>query len=505
MRFGSVCSGIEAASVAWEPLGWKAAWYSQFDPDHNYKRGADFASAVLAHHYPDVPNLGDMTRIHDNETFRKEEIDILVGGTPCQSFSVAGFRKGLRDPRGALALTFCEIAREKRPRWVVWENVPNVLSSGGGRDFGSILGALAECGYGLAYRVLDAQYFGVPQRRRRVFVVGHLGGAGDDSAGQVLFDKEGGVWNAPPRQAPPKLPLECSLEGLGWESTSDEAARCLLTCVTGGRLNHETFLIDGSELDAIIESGWLENPDAEEHTRPVPADECVPGDEPFMRKLMPVECERLQGFPDDYTLIPYRGKAVAECPDAPRYKALGNAIATPVLRWIGERIAMVDALPASELVHPEDLAKTLSDSELVEKCMQGFRSLREIAPYLREARDRFAQPGRRVPIQGNPTWTEWVEANLHRTVRRVQQLLSEGPEPRETISPGSKHRMRKLRTGDWRGLLKATERRTTQVFGSAEDPKRLAGTIRDFAQGIADRYAQPGGKLVVSVSLKTRK
>ena len=122
----------------------------------------------------------------------------------------------------------------------------------------------------------------------------------------------------------------------------------------------------------------------------------------------------------------------------------------------------------------------------------------------RTSRDRFAQPGRRVPVPGNPTWTEWVQTNLRVTVRRVQQLLSEGPEPRETISLGSK-RPRKLRCGDWRGLLRATERRNAQVFGSVEDPKRLAGTIRDFAQGIADRYSQPGGTLVVSVSVETRK
>jgi hypothetical protein len=216
-----------------------------------------------------------------------------------------------------------------------------------------------------------------------------------------------------------------------------------------------------------------------------------------VRSLMPVECERLQGFPDNWTLVPYRSKPAT---DTPRHRALGNSIATPVLRWIGERIAMVDALPTAELVHPEDLAKTLSDSKLVEKCVQGFRDLREALPYLREARNRFAQPGRRVPVPGNPTWTEWVQTHLHVTVRRVQQLLSDGAEPRETISLGSK-RPRKLRAGDWRGLLKATERRAAQVFGSAEDPKRLAGTIRDFAQGIADRYARAGGKLVVSVSV----
>jgi DNA (cytosine-5)-methyltransferase 1 len=481
MRFGSVCSGIEAASVAWQPLGWKAAWLSEVDP---------FANAVLAHRYPDVPNLGDMTKLGEKEEYRGSEIDILIGGTPCQSFSVAGFRKGLRDKRGGLALTFCEIAREKRPRWVVWENVPGVLSSNKGRDFGSILGALAECGYGLAYRVLDAQYFGVPQRRRRVFVVGHRG---DYRAQQVLFDSKGGPWDAPPRQeCPEPRPIPVKVpenHSIGIEP-STEASRCLLASGTGRNIWAETFLIDSNEWDDCVDV--IQFGDPADH------------DPPVVRKLMPLEWERLMGFPDDYTLVRYRGPAEL-CPDAPRYKALGNSIVVPVLRWIGERIAMVDALPTAELVHPEDLAKTLSDSELVEKCVQGFRDLREALPYLREARDRFAQPGRRVPVPGNPTWTEWVETNLHRTVRRVQQLLSEGPGPRETISPGSKRPPGKLRTGDWRGLLKVTGRRNAQVFGSVEDPKRLAGTIRDFAQGIADRYAQPSGKLVVSVSVKTRK
>jgi len=206
------------------------------------------------------------------------------------------------------------------------------------------------------------------------------------------------------------------------------------------------------------------------------------------------------------------------CPDHPRYKALGNSMAVPVLRWIGERIAAVDRLSCAEVAQPldpekvvvqplgpETVAKGLSDSELVEKCVQGFRDLREALPYLREARDRFAQPGRRVPVPGNPTWTEWVNSNLHVTVRRVQQLLSEGAEPRETISLGSKRRPQKLRSGDWSGLLKATERRNAHVFGSVEDPKWLAATIRSFAQGIADRYSKPGGKLVVSVSVEPRK
>jgi DNA (cytosine-5)-methyltransferase 1 len=271
VRFGSVCSGIEAASVAWEPLGWKPAWFSQYDPEHNYKNGPDFPSAVLAHHYPDVPNLGDMTKIYDKETFKKEPIDILVGGTPCQSFSLNGFRKGLRDPRGKLALAFCQIAQEKRPRWVVWENVPGVLSSEKGRDFGTLLGALAELGYEFAYRILDAQYHGVAQQRRRVFLVGHLDGTGINRAAEVLFDTEGGFRDAPPlsrRGESPLAGLECGPpESLDWESSSGEASRCLLASGTGRNIRAETLLID---------------------------------DELGVRKLMPVEWERLMGFPDDY-------------------------------------------------------------------------------------------------------------------------------------------------------------------------------------------------------------
>jgi DNA (cytosine-5)-methyltransferase 1 len=489
--------------VAWEPLGWKAAWFAEIEP---------FPSAVLAHRYPDVPNLGDMTKIHENETFKKEEIDILVGGTPCQSFSAAGKRGGLRDPRGRLALAYTQIVGRKRPRWIVWENVPGVLSSNKGRDFGAFLGALAKCGYSLAYRVLDARHYGVPQRRRRVFVVGHLDGAGEGCPVRVLFDAEGGPWNAPPRRKKGSEdedfgPLEVRLEASGWESSSEEFSRCLTTKCGGrnGRPNHETFLIDGPELDGIegIRNGTMLA------YHPDPA--TVPGsdeDDPMVvRRLMPIECERLQGFPDDHTLIPYRGKPEELCPDSPRYKALGNSMAVPVLRWIGERIAAIEGLPRIEVMKRPDpyvVAKALSDSELVERCVQGFRKLNEIVPYLREARERFAQQGRRVPVAGSPTWTEWVEANLHVTVRRVQQLLSEGVEPRETISLGSKQRSRKLwlRRGDWRGLLKATERRTAQVFGSIEDPKRLAGTIRSFAQGIADKCSPPGGKLIVTVSTK---
>ena len=184
VRYLSVCSGIEAASVAWEPLGWEPAAFAEVEK---------FPSAVLAHHWPQVPNLGDMTR---HESWNLGAIDLLVGGTPCQSFSVAGLRKGLHDPRGGLMLTFLEIAQRQRPRWIVWENVPGVLSSDGGRDFGSFLGALGALGYGWAYRVLDAQWFGVAQRRRRVFVVGCAGDGA--AAATVLFESESVCRNPAP-------------------------------------------------------------------------------------------------------------------------------------------------------------------------------------------------------------------------------------------------------------------------------------------------------------------
>ena len=194
MKYLSVCSGIEAASVAWHPLGWEPVAFSEVDP---------FASAVLAHRYPNTPNLGDMTKYANWEL---PAFDLLVGGTPCQSFSVAGLRKGLEDPRGNLMLVYLGLLDRFRPRWCVWENVPGVLSSNGGRDFGTFLGGLGELGYGFAYRVLDAQFVrveshprAVPQRRQRVFVVGHSG-ADWRSAAEVLLEPEGVRGNPPTRR-----------------------------------------------------------------------------------------------------------------------------------------------------------------------------------------------------------------------------------------------------------------------------------------------------------------
>ena len=183
MNYLSVCSGVEAASVAWKGLGWNPLGFSEIEK---------FPSEVLNHHYPNVPNLGDMTK-YKEWNFGDRSVDLVVGGTPCQSFSVAGLRKGMEDPRGNLALTFCAILDKFRPQWFVWENVPGVLSSNKGRDFGSFLGAVAELRYGASYRVLDAQNFGVPQRRKRVFVVGHLGDW--KPTAEVLFESESLRWH----------------------------------------------------------------------------------------------------------------------------------------------------------------------------------------------------------------------------------------------------------------------------------------------------------------------
>ena len=191
MIYGSVCSGIEAVTVAWESLDFRPAWFAEIDP---------FCSALLAHRYPDVENLGDFTAIQDI----RSPIDILAGGTPCQSFSIAGRRGGLEDARGNLALVFRRLVGRLRPRWVVWENVPGVLSSMADGTL-AILGALAELGYGFAWRVLDAQFLGVPQRRRRVFVVGHLGDWRPAVA--VLLEPEGLCRHpAPRRQARDNFP-----------------------------------------------------------------------------------------------------------------------------------------------------------------------------------------------------------------------------------------------------------------------------------------------------------
>jgi DNA (cytosine-5)-methyltransferase 1 len=424
LNYLSVCSGIEAATVAWHHMGWKPVGFSEIEP---------FPSKVLAHHYPDVTNFGDMTKYKDwnlNDT-----VELLVGGTPCQSFSVAGLRKGLADPRGNLALVYLGIADHFKPKWIVWENVPGVLSSNGGRDFGSFLGALAELGYGFAYRVLDAQYFGVAQRRRRVFVVGCLGDW--RAAAAVLFESESLSGNLAPSREKRKevaggsipsvagsLDTECGggklthqsvanghivgtitarmFNALGHRDVEQGAimpvvSLALNTC-SGANHAHDTkayvvqptaYAFDSLSSNSMKSSNPISGCNQVEVSKTLDTSrgldpscnqggigvaqqvaafttkgngDCFESDiHPTLsvgggqagqgypaarigmqvRRLTTTECERLQGFPDGYTDIQPNGKPT---PDGPRYKALGNSMAVPVMRWIGERIKMVENL-----------------------------------------------------------------------------------------------------------------------------------------------------------------
>jgi DNA (cytosine-5)-methyltransferase 1 len=335
MKYLSVCSGIEAASVAWHPLGWSPFAFAEIEK---------FPSAVLAHHYPTTPNYGDMTKFKEwpDATF-----DVLVGGTPCQSFSVAGLRKGLDDPRGNLALTFLGIANRYRPEWIIWENVPGVLSSDEGEAFGSILGGMAELGYHVAYRVLDAQYVrvdglgrAVPQRRRRVFVVGNL--RDWRRAAAVLFESESLSWDtAPSREAGKGIAPTISSRptgggGLGTDFDCDgglvASTGDISHCLNGGGMGRQDY-----ETETLV-THTLKGGASGGSSRSYVAEHWA------VRRLTPLECERLQGFPDGYTDVPYRGKNWT--PDGPRYKALGNSMAVNCMRWLGRRIEMVSALCA---------------------------------------------------------------------------------------------------------------------------------------------------------------
>jgi len=476
-RYASVCSGIEAATVAWEPLGWSTAWLSEIEK---------FPCAVLDHHYPDAPNLGDMTLIDKDVINELGPIDLLVGGTPCQSFSVAGLRKGMADPRGNLALVFLGLLNKARPRWVVWENVPGVLSSTTGEpegappdrvgvvpgervmdeveydethDFRCFTAALTELRYGWAYRVLDAQYFGVAQRRRRVFVVGYLGDW--RRAAAVLFERQGLCGHPPPIRETRKGVAALTANGVGTCGADDNQAQAghlihgpeISPAIkardykgpssdgdgdgNGAPILAVTHTLRGEGFDAsedgtvrgtpivpiafdttqITSPGNYSSPKPGGTVHPLASGAHPPaiayqchgsnvgqmgtlrsgngnetGGVPFVpvttlairgresesrlecrsdgtanailtpnggrsgmgvgaihhgmavRRLTPRECERLQGFPDDYTLIPWRNKPAEKCPDGPRYKALGNSMAVPVMRWIGERIQQVEAI-----------------------------------------------------------------------------------------------------------------------------------------------------------------
>lgn len=475
LRYLSVCSGIEAATVAWHPLGWRPVAFSEIDP---------FPSAVLAHHYPSVPNWGDMTRF---EEWPDADVDVLVGGTPCQDYSVAGQRLGMAGSRGQLTLTYVEIAARYRPGWILWENVPGVLSSNGGRDFARLLGELSGQiipvpdegwknsgivsgigdAYGLAWCVRDAQYVrtlrfsgAVPQRRRRVFLVGYLGDWRPAAA--VLLVASSMRGDPPPRREPGQgaaptlaartrggggLGTDFDLDGglipevvnpltarmhKGVNTTIDEGqtmvaqpiafdcksseAKVDETGVTptlramghsGSHANAGGQLAVAAPLMAGMSKSSARMPQEQGALVPVPfafaensrgelrlcggdgtvsAQLTTGGGKPgqgqpviafdaqaagmtglaisedvagalhgggrhggrsavatrwAVRRLTPRECERLQGFPDGYTLIPYRRGFAA---DGPRYKALGNSMAVNAMEWLGERIALVDDL-----------------------------------------------------------------------------------------------------------------------------------------------------------------
>jgi DNA (cytosine-5)-methyltransferase 1 len=346
MNYLSVCSGIEAASTAWKNLGWKAVGFSEIEP---------FPCAVLAHHYPDVINYGD---INGHSEWKLPPIDILVGGTPCQSFSIAGLRKGLEDPRGNIMLTYLRIIESRRPRWIVWENVPGVLSSNGGRDFATFVTALGNMGYGWAYRVLDSQWFGVPQRRKRVFVIGYLGDR--NLATEVLFKSEsvcrdfkkgkekGERITRTAEDSSGVSSIRMHLKAFRMQAFGEYADDQTASAMKARDYKDATDLVSVTTIKAIgtdLYNGAITGNTAVPLTNRADGTGTGPTvmQSKAVRRLTPIECERLQGFPDKYTEIPWRGKTSDQCPDGPRYKALGNSMAVPVMRWIGERIAEADS------------------------------------------------------------------------------------------------------------------------------------------------------------------
>lgn len=363
MRYLSLCSGIDAASVAWQPLGWRPVAFAEIEP---------FPCAVLAHHYPDVPNLGDIRKLDGfalrDMKYGRRPVNVVVGGTPCQDFSIAGKRAGLAGKHSCLALDFAEILYHVRPKWFVWENVPGIFSTAGGRDFGSFIRTLDNIGYSCAWRVLDAQYFGVPQRRRRVYVIGHLGDWRPAAA--VLFERDSLRGNTAPRrkaQADVAGTIEASIAASRGEGTTPgtfyytprivgQAMTSKWSKGTSGPAGDEHHNLVCAPLTSRARAGhvWQESrlvvfhgaqdPDVSVEGTPLLGrnrgmEGCFMNASAHVRRLTPLECERLQGFPDHYTAIKFRGKPAA---DSPRYKALGNAMPVPVMRWIGERINAVE-------------------------------------------------------------------------------------------------------------------------------------------------------------------
>ncbi len=340
MRYLSVCSGIEAATVAWHSLGWEAAAFSEIEK---------FPRELLNYHYSNIPLHGDFTTIGEKDY---GAIDLLVGGTPCQAFSIAGLRQGFADDRGNLTLAFLQLLKRKTPKWMVWENVPGVLSHNQGRTFGAFLGGLGELGYGFAYRVLDAQYFGVPQRRRRVFVIGCHGDWRNPA--KILFEPESLQGDITPRREEGQE-IACTLtRGFGdrgidaqqiidgnyvLASGKNSVGTLMANCGTKQWLgNQEAFSGDyflvSTAHTSSNGSGISVDKIAYTLEASTSCNQAVASNR-TIRKLTPLECERLQGFPDNYTKISEKTF------DGMRYAALGNSMAVPVMKWIGERINLL--------------------------------------------------------------------------------------------------------------------------------------------------------------------
>ena len=398
MRYVSLFSGIEAASVAWEGLGWEPVAYSEIDP---------FPCAVLAERFPEVPNLGDVKEIKWKRY--RGNVDLVVGGSPCQSFSIAGKREGL-DGASGLMWEYVRCVREVRPRWLLWENVPGALSSSRGEDFRCLLDSLGDLGYGLAWRVLDAQFFGLAQRRKRLFVVGRLGAeppvqvlfepgslSGDFETGRkerarIAARSGGGAQGGRNATSTYKIITQYGASiAVNVKPDTKQAYRFRLKRRAHALASSASMLIRGQchdrrvvafaqnsrdELryqgDGDVSGALSANPGIKQTTYVCESVYCAGDDSSkaavdedvagtlhvggspgyisaktatqgrkyVVRRLTPTECERLQGFPDGWTKVPYRGKPADECPDGPRYKALGNSMAVPVMEWIGARIAM---------------------------------------------------------------------------------------------------------------------------------------------------------------------
>jgi DNA (cytosine-5)-methyltransferase 1 len=436
MKYLSICSGIEAATVAWHPLGWEAVAFAEIEK---------FPSAVLKHHWPDIPNLGDMTRFREWPESVFLEADCIIAGTPCQAFSVAGRRRSLEDERGNLTLTFTQIIDHARtiriaagrPEAIIlWENVPGCLST---KDnaFGCFLSALSGedvCSVKkwpaagrvlgekrrVAWRIIDAQFAGVPQRRRRVFCVSCNAEAVADSRTaspeQILFIGQSLRGNL--KKSKKEEPAEAVAAGAGGGATASHLSPPVTTGApfskTGNsRVEAEAMVVDtyehhsqdsrikrcdrppihanaaGGNLPLVLEKGkgnnwpqdiaptlnaafgnkmgledqhinggaghfvptWWDGGNTtaalttKSYGQRMPDKgnlgaliETAKATAQTVRRLTPVECERLQGFPDNHTRIPWRGKPAEQCPDGSRYKALGNSMAVPVIRWLGQRI-----------------------------------------------------------------------------------------------------------------------------------------------------------------------